>query len=191
MGTNFFLYLTTFVCGASIMGVELSASRFMAPYYGSSSIIWTIIIGVLLVAMSVGNFLGGILADRPEAESRLYLLIWLCSIWIAVIPFVGKYAILLSTSAILFLSPDLLIVGGSLFSCLALFFLPCLLLGAVSPCLAKVATKNLENNGRVLGELFGFSTLGSIVGTILPTFVSIPLIGTSKTFFLFAAMMNF
>ncbi|EKD83942.1 MAG: hypothetical protein ACD_39C00344G0001, partial [uncultured bacterium] len=62
MKRNLFLYLTTFLCGAAIMGVEIASSRFLAPYFGSSMITWTVIIGVILVAMSLGNFIGGRLA---------------------------------------------------------------------------------------------------------------------------------
>ncbi len=172
------------------MAVEISASRFMAPYYGSSSITWTVIIGVILVAMSIGNLLGGILADRPDPEKTLYQLIWWASIWIALIPIAGKYLIVLTTGIFLALFPGQIIVVGSLFSCLSLFAFPCLVLGAASPCVIKVATRDLENNGRVSGEIYGLSTLGSIIGTFLPTFFTIPLVGTAKTFFLFAAILN-
>lgn len=189
MQRNIFLYLTTFLCGASIMGVEISSSRFMAPYFGSSMITWTVIIGVILVAMSVGNFIGGRLADHDDPSRRLYQLILWASIWIALIPILGKYLIAAIAAGAIAFFPDHLVLTGSITSCILLFALPCVILGATSPCMIKAATKNLDNNGRVAGEIYGLSTLGSIFGTFLPTFFTIPLIGTDLTFFLFAAIL--
>ena len=171
------------------MGVEIASSRFMAPYFGSSMITWTIIIGVILVAMSLGNFLGGYLADRNDPERRLYQLILWASLWIALIPVVGKHLIAFIAASTIVLFPGDPVLAGSLFSCILLFAVPCVVLGATSPCMIKVATKNLENNGRIAGEIYGLSTLGSIFGTFLPTFLTIPALGTNKTFFLFAGVL--
>jgi spermidine synthase len=189
MKRNPFLYVTTFLCGASIMGVEISSSRFMAPYFGSSMITWTVIIGVILAAMSLGNFLGGFLADRSDPERKVYQLLLWASIWIALIPLVGKHLIALIVGGLLAFFPGNLVLVGSLFSCGLLFGFPCLVLGAVSPCLIKAGTMNLESNGRIAGEIYGLSTLGSILGTILPTFFTIPVLGTDKTFFLFSGVL--
>ena len=189
MQRNIFLYLTTFLCGASIMGVEISSSRFMAPYFGSSMITWTVIIGVILVAMSLGNFIGGRIADHDDPQQRLYQLILFASIWIALIPVLGKYLIAAVAAGAIVCFPDQLVLSGSIASCILLFALPCVILGATSPCMIKAATRNLENNGRVAGEIYGLSTLGSIFGTFLPTFFTIPLLGTDLTFFLFAAVL--
>ncbi len=171
------------------MGVEISSSRFLAPYFGSSMITWTIIIGVILVAISLGNFFGGRLADHNEPERRLYQLILGASIWIALIPVVGKHVIAAIATGSIALFPGNPILVGSLLSCVLLFAAPCLVLGATSPCMIKAATRNLENNGQVAGEIYSLSTLGSIFGTFLPTFVTIPIMGTNKTFFLFAGVL--
>lgn len=184
-----FLFLTTFLCGASIMGVEIASSRFLAPFFGSSMITWTVIIGVILVAMSLGNFLGGFLADRNDPQRRLYQLILAAGVWIALIPIVGKHIIAFLAAAAVAFFPDNLVLAGSVASCVFLFALPCLVLGATSPCMIKAATSDLDNNGRVAGAIYGLSTLGSIFGTFLPTFVTIPSIGTDRTFFLFAAVL--
>ncbi len=189
MQRNLFLYLTTFLCGASIMGVEISSSRFMAPYFGSSMITWTVIIGVILVAMSIGNFIGGRLADNDDPSRRLYQLILWASIWIALLPLLGKYLIALIAAGSIAFFPDQVVLTGSITSCILLFALPCIILGATSPCMIKAATRNLDNNGRVAGEIYGLSTLGSIFGTFLPTFLTIPIIGTDLTFYLFAAVL--
>ncbi|PKL47221.1 MAG: spermidine synthase [Candidatus Riflebacteria bacterium HGW-Riflebacteria-2] len=189
MKSKLFLYLTTFVCGAAIMGVEIASSRFMAPYFGSSMITWTVIIGVILVAMSLGNFAGGRLADRSDPQQKLYQLILWAAIWVALIPIVGKYLIAAVAGAAIFLFPGNPVLAGSVIACVMLFAVPCVILGATSPCMIKAATSNLDSNGRIAGEIYGLSTLGSICGTFLPTFVTIPLLGTDRTFYLFAGVL--
>lgn len=171
------------------MGVEISSSRFLAPYFGSSMITWTIIIGVILIAMSLGNFIGGRLADHHEPERKLYQLILWASIWIALIPIVGKHLIAMIAGAAIILFPDDPVLAGSLLSCVILFAVPCVILGAASPCMIKAGTRNLENNGQIAGEIYGLSTLGSIFGTFLPTFLTIPLLGTNLTFYLFSGIL--
>jgi len=152
-------------------------------------ITWTIIIGVILVAMSIGNFIGGRLADRSNPDQRLYQLILWSAIWVALIPVVGKYLIAAIAGAAIFLFPGNPVLAGSLLACIVLFAVPCLILGATSPCMIKAATSNLDENGRIAGEIYGLSTLGSICGTFLPTFVTVPLMGTDRTFYLFAGVL--
>lgn len=162
----------------------------MAPYFGSSMITWTVIIGIILVAMSLGNFIGGRIADRSDPQRKLYQLILWASLWVALIPVVGKYLIAAVAAAAIFMFPGNPVLAGSLLACTILFAVPCLILGATSPCMIKAATQNLDNNGRIAGEIYGLSTLGSICGTFLPTFVTIPLMGTDRTFYLFAGILS-
>jgi spermidine synthase len=159
-------------------------------------IIWTVVIGLIMIALSIGNILGGRMADKyvHEADNghgRLYFLIWITSLWIAVIPLIGKYVIALSVVIFMWIFPKNLILAGSVFSCLAVFSLPLVILGMVSPYLVKLGIKDMETNGKVTGEIYGLSTIGSIIGTFIPTFITIPSgLGTSKTFFVFALILN-
>ncbi len=188
---NLILYITSFLSGMTVMAVELSCSRLLAPYFSSSQIVWTIIIGLIMICMSIGNVLGGRSADKHKSLSRLYFYIWIASVWIALIPFVGKYIIALVTGLLmLFLPGGQLVLTGSALSCLVIFSLPMTLLGMVSPYLAKLGIKDMDNSGRVVGQIYAFGTIGSIIGTFVPTFFTIPLIGTGKTFFLFALLLN-
>lgn len=184
------IYLTSFFCGMSIMAVELSASRFLAPTFGTSSIIWTIIIGLIMISLSIGNVLGGRSVDKYNNIDRLYSLIWIAAIWIAIIPLVGKYVVLLSVYILMMVLPKGLLVVGSTVSCLIIFSLPLVILGMASPYLVKLGTENTENSGKITGEIYAVSTIGSIIGTFIPTFLTIPTIGTSKTFFLFSLVLN-
>ena len=84
-----YLYLTEFFAGMSVMAVELGASRLLAPYFSSSQIVWTIIIGTIMIAMALGNIYGGHAADKNPNPDRLYTRILIAAIWIALIPVVG------------------------------------------------------------------------------------------------------
>ena len=90
---RFYLYLTEFFSGMSVMAVELGASRLMAPYFSSSQIVWTIIIGTIMIAMALGNIYGGRSVDKNPNPDKLYGRIIIAAIWIALIPVLGKYII--------------------------------------------------------------------------------------------------
>ena len=185
-----FLYLTGFFSGMSVMAIELGASRLMAPYYSSSQIVYTIIIGTVMIAMAIGNIIGGKMADKYSDPTKLFKLIFIASCWIALIPFVGKYiiagvAVLLAASN---LSSNFLVFAAFI-SCILVFVFPLLIFGMVTPNLIKYAVGNLEENGKVVGTIEALGTIGSIIGTFLPTFVTIPYIGTSWTFIIFSIVL--
>ena len=94
LDNKIYLYLTEFFAGMSVMAVELGASRLLAPYFSSSQIVWTIIIGTIMIAMALGNIMGGRWADKNPNPDKLYGRIIIAAIWIALIPVVGKYIIL-------------------------------------------------------------------------------------------------
>jgi len=184
-----YLYLTEFFAGMSVMAVELGASRLLAPYFSSSQIVWTIIIGTIMIAMALGNVWGGRRADRDPNPDRLYGRILIAAVWIAAIPVVGKYIIVgISGLLILAVSNGFLIIAAFI-SCMVIFVFPLFLLGTVTPSLAKYAVGNLEESGRTVGTLGAFNTVGSIIGTFVPTFLSIPAVGTSITFLIFAGIL--
>lgn len=184
-----FLYATEFFAGMSVMAVELGASRLLAPYFSSSQIVWTIIIGTIMIALALGNVFGGRWADSDANPARLYRRIIFAAIWIALIPVLGKF-IIVAVAGILIVAVDVnLLIWAAFFSCMAIFVLPLFLLGTVTPSLVKYATESLEHNGRVVGNLNAFNTVGSIIGTFLPTFVTIPAVGTAITFLIFSAIL--
>lgn len=186
---KYYLYLTEFFAGMSVMAVELGASRLLAPYFSSSQIVWTIIIGTIMIAMALGNLWGGRSADRDPNPDRLYFRILIAAVWIAAIPVLGKYIILLISGAlVLTVSSNFLILAAFL-ACMVIFVYPLLLLGTVTPSLVKYCTDSLEDNGKTVGTLGAFNTIGSILGTFLPTFVTIPAVGTAITFLVFAGVL--
>lgn len=186
---KYFLYLTEFFSGMSVMAIELGASRLLAPYFSSSQIVWTVIIGTIMIAMALGNLWGGKMADKNPNPSKLYVRLLIAAIWTALIPIVGKY-IIAGVSIVLatFVSKNFL-VWASLVSCLVLFVFPLMLLGTVTPSLAKYTMDDLESNASTIGQLNALNTIGSIIGTFLPTFVTIPAVGTAATFYIFAIIL--
>ena len=142
--SKYFLYLTEFFAGMSVMAVELGASRLMAPYFSSSQIVWTVIIGVIMIAMAIGNVWGGKLADKSATPDKLYRRLIIAAIWIALIPFVGRYLIAgISLLLALFVTKNFL-VWAALAACLVIFAFPCVLLGTVTPSLTRFTVDNLD-----------------------------------------------
>lgn len=187
--SKYFLYLTDFFSGMSVMAVELGASRLMAPYFSSSQIVWTVIIGVIMIAMAIGNVWGGKLADRSATPDKLYRRLILAAIWIALIPFVGRYLIAgISLLLALFVTKSFL-VWAALAACLVIFAFPCVLLGTVTPSLTRFTVDNLDDTGKTVGRLNALNTIGSIIGTFVPTFVTIPAVGTAATFLIFSGVL--
>jgi spermidine synthase len=186
---KFYLYLTEFFAGMSVMAVELGASRLLAPYFSSSQIVWTIIIGTIMIAMALGNIYGGRKADRDPDPDKLYRRILVAAVWIALIPVLGKY-IILGISAVLIFSVNAnFLVWAAFAACMVIFVFPLFLLGTVTPSLAKYTMENLDDNARIVGTLGAANTIGSIIGTFVPTFVTIPAVGTSITFLVFAGIL--
>lgn len=184
-----YLYLTEFFAGMAVMAVELGASRLLAPYFSSSQIVWTIIIGTIMIAMALGNVWGGRTADKNPNPDKLYKRILIAAVWIAAIPVLGKYMIIgISGLLVLSVNNNFLILAAFI-SCMLIFVYPLFLLGTVTPSLVKYSVESLDNNGKTVGSLGACNTIGSILGTFLPTFVTIPAVGTSITFLIFSGIL--
>ena len=173
----------------SVMAVELGASRLLAPYFSSSQIVWTIIIGTIMIAMALGNIWGGRSADKNPNPDRLYVRMIIAAVWIAAIPVLGKYVIIGISAALVFTVSNNFLIWAAFLACMIIFVFPLFLLGTVTPSLAKYSVESLEDSGRTVGTLGAFNTIGSIIGTFVPTFVTIPAVGTSVTFLIFSGIL--
>ncbi len=181
------LIVQVFVAGATTMAVEMSASRLLAPYFGTSLFVWANLIGLILLYLAVGYYVGGRVADRYPFPSVLYGMTAFASLLIALIPVVARPILLWSQSA--FATYSIGVFYGSLVSVILLFAIPMILLGCVSPYAIRLRVDQVGKSGRTAGMLYAISTGGSIVGTFLPVLVLIPDIGTRYTFFVFAAAL--
>ena len=186
---KYYLYMTEFFAGMSVMAVELGASRLLAPYFSSSQIVWTIIIGTIMIAMALGNVWGGKSADKNPNPDKLYMRIIIAAVWIAAIPFLGKYVILAISGVLILAVNNNFLIWAAFLACMVIFVFPLFLLGTVTPSLAKYTVGSLDDSGKTVGTLGAFNTIGSIIGTFVPTFVTIPAVGTAITFLLFSGIL--
>jgi spermidine synthase len=180
---NYILELTVFVCGALVMVYEIIGSRLLSPYIGTSTYVWTSLIGIILAALSLGYWLGGRMADRKPDIKILAAVIFLAGGLVSL-------TILLHNVILAFISK--LPVGLEIKSVIAaiLLFAPAsVLFGFVTPYAVKLKMHSLEDSGKTVGRLYALSTVGSIFGTFLAGFVLIPFLGSTRTLYLIGASL--
>jgi predicted membrane-bound spermidine synthase len=184
---NGMLIVLVFTEGACSLAVEISASRLLAPYFGTSLLIWANIIGMILLYLTIGYYVGGRFADRHPRASVLYTMTIVAAFLIALIPIIARPIMALSESA--FTTYSVGVFYGSLAGTLLLFAIPVILLSAVSPFVIHLQVEQTGSAGSLAGKLYAISTAGSIAGTFIPALVLIPTIGTYHTFFTFAVIL--
>jgi spermidine synthase len=178
------LPILVFVVGTGSLGAEIAAVRLLAPYFGASTIVWANTIGIVLVALSVGYWLGGRLADRHPNMRALCLTALAAAVLLAIVPFVADPLLDVAVDALDEISAGAFV--GSLLAVLVLVAIPVLLLGTVSPWAIRLGVQSVEEAGTVAGRLYALSTAGSLVGTLVSALLLIPLVGTRRTFLIFA-----
>jgi spermidine synthase len=179
--------VVAFAVGAASLGTEIAAARLMAPWFGDSTIVWANTIATVLVALSVGYFFGGRLADRDPTLRGLSWVVLAAAGLLALVPFVAGPFLRTSVDAL-----DTVSAGGfvgSLLGVLVLIAVPVLLLGTVAPYAVRLSVTTVEEAGRVSGRLYAISTLGSLAGVFAAALVLIPFVGTRRTFLAFALML--
>ncbi len=174
-------YIITFIASFCILVIEIVAGRLLAPFVGVSLYTWTSIIGIVLAGISLGAFMGGKIADRfPDRKTLAWLLI-------------------ISGMSTLLIPPAANIIAAQQFPVslmlrifivtTIIFIIPSCLLGMISPVVVKLAIKNLEKVGNVVGKIYAFSTLGSIMGTFAAGFFFISFMGARNVILLMGAIL--
>ncbi|MGI8855162.1 MAG: spermidine synthase [Thermomicrobiales bacterium] len=181
---DWYLRVVVFIGGGVSIGIELAASRLLAPFFGTSLFIWANLIGLTLIYLSIGYAVGGRIADRWPSATLLYTITAAAAFVTGLIPVLAGPILAKSLDA--FTAVSLGGFYGSLVGTLILFAIPVTLLGCVSPFAIRLALESVSGAGNTSGSLYALSTVGSIVGTFVPTFLLIPRIGTFRTFYLFA-----
>ena len=176
------LRASAFVAGFSLMVVELIATRLMAPYVGSSIYTWTSVIGVILLGMSVGNYIGGEYVDRQGSRKALSKLFMLTSIATFTVPLLAYF------SPLIVLSNLPLVVIIVLLAAI-LFFVPAVCFGTLYPGILKLYLEDVLQTGAQSGQVSALWSLGSIVGTFLTGFYFIWHIGSTTTVLLVALLL--
>jgi predicted membrane-bound spermidine synthase len=178
------LNLAVFASGMTTLAVEFSASRLLGNIFGTSNLIWANIIGLILIYLTVGYFLGGWLADRSPHYVTLYRLIAWGAFFSGLAPLIARPVLSAAAQAVMGFEAGVAL--GSFVAVLILFSVPITLLGCVSPFAIRLALRDVANAGQVSGRMYAISTLGSIFGTFLPVLYLIPEAGTSRTFLYFS-----
>ena len=176
------LEVLVFCVGAATLGAEIAAARIVATSFGASTIVWANTIAVELVALALGYWAGGALADRHPHARGLALLVVAAAGLLALVPLLAGP---LRTG-----TEDVLSTfTGSLLGVLALLTPPIVILGAVAPWAIRLRLRSVEDAGEVAGRVYALSTAGSLAGTFLAALLLLPLIGTRCTFLAFAALL--
>jgi len=179
------LEIASFLCGAAVMVLEMAGSRVVAPYVGTSLIVWTSLIGVIMASLSLGYWLGGKAADLRPEQKMLAKIVLLASL------FTGIMA-LLSNPILKFLSRNITnIYLSSVIGALLIFAMPSILLGMVSPFIVRLAIRDVGSSGATVGRFSALSSTGSILGTFLGGFILISFFSSGVILLLVAAVLAF
>ena len=163
-----------FLSGAALLGVEIAASRVLAPTFGSSLYVWGALIGVVLTGLSIGYWAGGALADRWPSPYLFVGAIALGASFVLAIPVVDEWILEQVTNW----DPGARL--NPLVAAILLFGPMSVVLASVSPIAVRLAARSLERLGRTAGRLFSISTAGSIAGTFVTAFWLVPEYGTDQ-----------
>lgn len=181
------LEVLVFVVGAGTLGAEIAAARLLAPWFGASTIVWANTIAIVLVALSTGYALGGRFADRDPRPAGLARLVLIAAALLALVPFVSGPFLRQAVKAVEQLSVATFL--GSLVGVGVLVAVPLTLLGMVSPYAVRLSVDRVADAGRIAGRLSAIATVGSLTGTFLASLLLIPVVGTRRTFLIFAGVM--
>ncbi len=172
--------VSVFIAGFGSLGLEMTASRLLGNVFGTSNLVWANIIGLILIYLSLGYFLGGRWADRSPYQSTFYRILAWAAFTAGLVPMVAAPVLRLAAAAVE--SLDTAVMLGSFLSVLVLFSVPVTLLGCISPFAIRLAMTDTGQAGRISGRIYAVSTFGSILGTFLPVLWLIPSLGTARTF---------
>lgn len=176
------IYFVCFLSGLNFLSLELLATRIIAPHYGNTIILLGSLLSIMLLGLSIGYFLGGFLIDKYHNFKLGHLVLLISSFFVFIIPELESYFVnnLFNKDS-----------SNLLYFIFFLFFIPSVLLGQISPFIIKLNTKDFKNLGISAGNIYGVSTLGSIAGSLLVSFIFIPNFKHSETIYLISLSILF
>lgn len=181
------LPILVFVAGAATLAAEITGARLLAPWFGASNLVWANVIGLTLIYLSLGYWLGGKAADRYPSARVLGGVVIVAAVTVAILPLALTPVFQVAQGAFADLSAGAFV--ASFVGTMLMFLVPITLLGTVSPWAIRLSVKDVATAGSVAGRLYAISTVGSILGTFLPVLVLIPAIGTRATLIVIAAVL--
>lgn len=177
------LELIVFLCGGVVMILELVGSRILAPYLGTSIVVWTSLIGIILASLSIGYWYGGKLADQRPTDRAFAMIILISAALVAAIPVLKTPVLDVLQRSVANFSIN------AILATIILFAPPSIALGMVSPYAVRLRMQNLTTSGATVGRLYAISTVGSIAGTFLAGFYLIAYFGSTKILLVLAGVL--
>ncbi len=181
------LYFTAFIGGLVSLSLELAAARLLAPTFGTSEPVWSAVIGLILLYLSVGYIIGGRWADRSPRWVSLAFILLAAGVGAALIPFIARPVLRLATHGMA--SLELGLVVGPFLAVLILFAWPVTLLACVSPFVIRLSMARVSDSGTTAGRIYAVSTAGSFLGAFLPNLLLVPHLGVQRTFVLLGLLV--
>ncbi len=182
-----YLLFTVFASGMTTLAAELAAGRLIGNVFGTSNLVWASIIGLILIYLTFGYFLGGKWADQNPTPKAMYRALAWGAFTIGLVPYIAGPVLKFAATG--FEALEVGIMAGSFIAVLILFIVPITLLGTISPFAIRLSVDDPAKSGQISGQIYAISTLGSFIGTFLPTLILIPTIGTKLTFFAFGIFL--
>ena len=176
----FTIYVVAFIVGGVLMGFEMLGSRYLFPYFGGGIGTWASLISTVLCALAIGYFAGSAMIARHPSQRTIGVFILIAAAYLACVPATADTVMEKILSG-LGDGP-----AATLTASTALLLVPLSLLGTFSPIAVSILTRSAEEAGRVAGLVYGVSTIGNVVGTLLTTFTLIPTIGSRAITYIFA-----
>ncbi len=178
------LFLLVFITEWALLMVEMAAFKMFAPYFGSSLYIWGNIIGIVMIGASLGYWFGGRIADKIPQKKILILIVLFAGVFIISIPFL--FFIFLR-----FFDIKSNLLFFSFFFGIPLFGIPAFLIELAPPFATRILNKDLQTTGKSIGSIYGFSTIGGILGIIMASLITLPFWGVKETFLFAGGILIF
>jgi spermidine synthase/uncharacterized membrane protein len=184
-----YLLFTVFASGMTTLAAELAAGRLIGNVFGTSNLVWAAIIGLILIYLTLGYWLGGRAADKNPTPFAMYRVLAWGAFTLGVVPYIATPVLRAAADA--FDGLQFAVLGGAFAAVLILFIVPITLLGTISPFAIRLSMDDAAHAGVTSGTIYAISTLGSFIGTFLPVLILIPTIGTTHTFLVFSLFLLF
>lgn len=175
-------YGIVFTTGASILAIEILGSRMIGPYFGINLFLWTALLSITLIALALGYFFGGLLADYKPSYRVLATLILIAALWLSILPFI--------TEPLSMFSRNFGYKFSVMLTALCLFTIPLSCLGCVTPYVLKLSVHSLDQVATKAGDLYAFSTVASVLSALATGFFFIPYVGVKELTYLLVLVLT-
>ena len=180
---NILFFAVALIEGATVMCVELCCGKMLSPYFGTSIQIWAAVLGLTLIALMSGYYIGGAISAKNKHPKVICWLMLIAGCYVMLIPIIGE---------IIFpFTIQLNLTVGAVVSLISLMLIPLILFGAVSPLIIEQLSKETENAGKNSGYVYAVSTLGGIIATFITGFYFMPVIGIAASLYVFGLAVIF